>query len=141
MGDASTWHNRHTLTGRNAILSVSPQTFMGRAMKAPNLDLLQGTLDLLILKTLSWGPRHGYAIARWIAERTGDELVIEDGALYTGLHRLQKQGWVRSEWGRSENNRAAKYYELTPAGQKQLQVRVSVWERYAAAVTRVVRTA
>jgi PadR family transcriptional regulator PadR len=114
---------------------------MGRAMSAPNLDLLQGTLDLLILKTLSWGPRHGYAIARWIAERTRDELVIEDGALYTGLHRLQKQGWVSSEWGRSENNRAAKYYQLTPAGQKQLQARVSVWERYSAAVTRVVRTA
>jgi transcriptional regulator len=110
-------------------------------VRPPNLDLLQGTLDLLILKTLSWGPRHGYAIARWIADRTGDELVIEDGALYTGLHRLQKQGWLRSEWGRSENNRAAKYYELTPAGQKQLQVRVSVWERYSAAVSRVVRTA
>jgi PadR family transcriptional regulator, regulatory protein PadR len=106
-----------------------------------NLELLQGTLDLLILKTLTWGPRHGYAIARWIAERTRDELVIEDGALYTGLHRLQKQGWVRSEWGRSENNRAAKYYELTPAGTQQLRVRASVWERYAAAVTRVVRTA
>jgi PadR family transcriptional regulator, regulatory protein PadR len=106
-----------------------------------NLELLQGTLDLLILKTLTWGPRHGYAIARWIAERTRDELVIEDGALYTGLHRLQKQGWVRSEWGRSENNRAAKYYELTPAGEQQLRVRASVWERYAAAVTRVVRTA
>jgi PadR family transcriptional regulator, regulatory protein PadR len=106
-----------------------------------NLELLQGTLDLLILKTLTWGPRHGYAIARWIAERTRDELVIEDGALYTGLHRLQKQGWLRSEWGRSENNRAAKYYELTPAGEQQLRVRASVWERYAAAVTRVVRTA
>jgi transcriptional regulator len=106
-----------------------------------NLELLQGTLDLLILKTLTWGPRHGYAIARWIAERTRDELVIEDGALYTGLHRLQKHGWVRSEWGRSENNRAAKYYELTPAGEQQLRLRASVWERYAAAVTRVVRTA
>ena len=66
------------------------------------LELLQGTLDLLILKALSWGPRHGYAVARWIADRTHDELVVEDGALYTALHRLQKRGWVESEWGRSK---------------------------------------
>jgi PadR family transcriptional regulator, regulatory protein PadR len=106
-----------------------------------DLGLLQGTLDLLILKALSWGPRHGYAVARWIADRTRDELVVEDGALYTGLHRLQKRGWVRSEWGRSENNRAAKYYELTPGGRAQLRARTSLWERYARAVTRVLQTA
>jgi PadR family transcriptional regulator, regulatory protein PadR len=106
-----------------------------------DLGLLQGTLDLLILKALSWGPRHGYAVARWIADRTRDELVVEDGALYTGLHRLQKRGWVRSEWGRSENNRAAKYYELTAGGRAQLQARTSLWERYARAVTRVLQTA
>jgi PadR family transcriptional regulator PadR len=110
---------------------------MGQA----DLELLQGTLDLLILKALSWGARHGYAMARWIAERTRDELVIEDGALYTALHRLQKRGWVASEWGRSENNRAAKYYALTPAGRKQLALRTSLWERYATAVARVLRTA
>jgi PadR family transcriptional regulator PadR len=105
------------------------------------LELLQGTLDLLILKALSWGPRHGYAVARWIADRTRDELVIEDGALYTALHRLRKRGWVESEWGRSEANRSAKYYELTPAGRAQLRARTSLWERYAAAVSRVLSTA
>jgi transcriptional regulator len=106
-----------------------------------DLELLQGTLDLLILKALSWGPRHGYAVARWIAERTEEELVIEDGALYTALHRLRKRGWVESEWGRSETNRTAKFYELTPAGRAQLRARTSIWERYAAAVSRVLRTA
>jgi PadR family transcriptional regulator PadR len=111
------------------------------ASDGTELELLQGTLDLLILKALSRGANHGYAVARWIAERTGDELVIEDGALYTALHRLQKRGWLRSEWGRSENNRAAKYYELTPTGRKQLQVRASFWDRYAAAVSRVLQTA
>ncbi len=105
------------------------------------LELLQGTLDLLILKALSWGPRHGYAVARWIADRTRDELVVEDGALYTALHRLRKRGWVESEWGRSEANRSAKYYELTPAGRAQLRARTSLWERYAAAVSRVLSTA
>ena len=110
-------------------------------MHETDLELLQGTLDLLILKALSWGPRHGYAVARWIAERTRDELVVEDGALYTALHRLRKRGWVVSEWGRSETNRSAKYYAMTPAGRRQLQLRVSLWERYAAAVSRVLRTA
>ncbi len=105
------------------------------------LELLQGTLDLLILKALSWGPRHGYAVARWIADRTRDELVVEDGALYTALHRLRKRGWVESEWGRSEANRSAKYYELTAAGRAQLRARTSLWERYAAAVSRVLSTA
>jgi PadR family transcriptional regulator len=105
------------------------------------LELLQGTLDLLILKALSWGPRHGYAVARWIADRTHDELVIEDGALYTALHRLRKRGWVESEWGRSDANRTAKYYELTPAGRAQLRARTSLWERYAAAVSRILSTA
>ncbi len=106
-----------------------------------DLDLLQGTLDVLILKALSWEPRHGYAVARWIGERTQDELVVEDGALYTALHRLQKRGWVSSEWGRSESNRPAKYYALTPAGKKQLSARTSLWRRYVAAVSRVLETA
>jgi len=113
----------------------------GDELDRPELELLQGTLDVLILKALSRGPHHGYAVARWIAERTRDELVIEDGALYTALHRLQKRGWVRGQWGRSENNRAAKYYELTATGQRQLHASVSLWERYAAAVSRVLQTA
>jgi PadR family transcriptional regulator, regulatory protein PadR len=106
-----------------------------------DLELLQGTLDILILKALVWGPRHGYAVARWIGERTDEALLVEDGALYTALHRIEQRGWVRGEWGRSENNRAAKYYSLTIAGRKQLATRISAWRRYTAAVSRVLETA
>ncbi|HSY83885.1 MAG TPA: PadR family transcriptional regulator [Gemmatimonadaceae bacterium] len=106
-------------------------------LRGTDLDLVQGTLDILVLKALVWGPRHGYAVARWIGERTDEELRVEDGALYTALHRIEKRGWVRGQWGRSENNRAAKYYALTAAGRKQLAARISVWQRYAAAVSRV----
>ena len=80
------------------------------------VELLQGTLDLLILKTLSWGSTHGYGIARWIQQVTGDVLRIEEGSLYPALHRLEKRGWISSDWGLSENNRRAKYYELTARG-------------------------
>jgi|SRR5580704_6667994 PadR family transcriptional regulator PadR len=106
-------------------------------LRGTDLDLVQGTLDILVLKALVWGPRHGYAVARWIGERTDEELRVEDGALYTALHRIETRGWVRGQWGRSENNRAAKYYALTAAGRKQLAARISVWQRYAAAVSRV----
>jgi transcriptional regulator len=102
------------------------------------LDLLQGTLDLLVLKTLTWGPLHGYAVARWIRETTNDELLIEEGALYTSLHRMEKRGWVAAEWGLSENNRKARYYRLTPAGRRQLRGKTAAWERYARAVFKVV---
>ena len=104
---------------------------------AESLELLQGTLDVLVLKTLSWGPRHGYAIARWIRDTTDDVLRIEEGALYPALHRLQKRGWVEAEWGLSENNRRAKYYQLTARGRQQLRAEASVWSRYSAAVTKV----
>jgi len=110
-------------------------------MPRDDLDLLQGTLDVLVLKTLSWGPRHGYAVARWIAETTDDALTVEEGALYTALHRLEKRGLVESEWGWSENNRKAKYYQLTTAGRAQLRARTSSWTRYAEAVFKVLRTA
>jgi len=109
-------------------------------LRGTDLDLVQGTLDILVLKALVWGPRHGYAVARWIGERTDEELRVEDGALYTALHRIEKRGWVRGQWGRSENNRAAKYYALTAAGRKQLAARISLWRRYAAAVSRVLET-
>jgi len=109
-------------------------------MADTDLDLLQGTLDVLVLKTLSWGPRHGYAVARWINETTSDTLNIEEGALYTSLHRMEKRGWVESEWGLSENNRKAKFYQLTPLGRKQLRSKTALWERYAAAVFTVLRT-
>ncbi len=103
-------------------------------MVDPDGGLLRGTLDALILKTLSWGPRHGYAIAEWVRAVTEDELLVEEGPLYTALHRLEGQGWLSSEWGYSENNRRAKYYEVTPAGRRQLRTEVSSWERYVRAV-------
>jgi transcriptional regulator len=105
-----------------------------------DLDLLQGTLDLLILKTLTWGPMHGYAVARWIADTTADDLQIEEGALYTALHRMEKRGLLEAEWGLSENNRKAKFYQLTALGRKQLRDRSAVWTRYATAVFKVLQT-
>jgi transcriptional regulator len=104
-----------------------------------DLGLLQGTLDLLVLKTLTWGPRHGYAIARWIRDTSDDALAVEDRALYLALHRLEERGLVESDWGLSENNRRAKYYQLTRAGHRQLHQRSDHWERYAAAVFKVLR--
>ena len=101
--------------------------------------LLQGTLDVLVLKTLAWGPLHGYAIAAWIKERTNDALLVEEGALYPALHRLERRALVTSEWGLSENNRKAKYYRLTARGRSELKVEVSSWEGYVAAVGRVLR--
>ncbi len=105
------------------------------------LDLLQGTLDVLILKTLTWGPMHGYGVAHWIRQRTADELRIEDGALYTALHRLEQRKWVQSEWGVTEQNRRAKFYNLTKHGRAALAQRTSQWTRYANAVARVLRPA
>ncbi|HEY2375702.1 MAG TPA: PadR family transcriptional regulator [Gemmatimonadaceae bacterium] len=106
-----------------------------------DLDLLQGTLDLLILKTLTWGPMHGYAVARWISDTTDDDLQIEEGALYTALHRMEKRGLLASDWGVSENNRKAKYYELTAVGRKQLRSQTDVFARYARAVFKVLQVA
>ena len=100
-------------------------------------DLLHGTLDVLVLKTLSWGPMHGYAIAQWIEERTRGDLEIVDAALYKSLHRLQGSGAVGSEWGLSANNRRAKYYSLTVKGRNLLKAESATWRRYAAAVFRV----
>ena len=105
------------------------------------MDLLQGTLDVLILRTLAWGPMHGYAVSRWIRERTKGELDIEDAPLYKSLHRLERAGHVNAEWGISENNRRARYYKLTPAGRAQLKHAESTWRRYAAAVFAVLEPA
>jgi transcriptional regulator len=104
---------------------------------ANELDLLRGTLDVLILKTLAWGPRHGYDVARWIRETSGDELRIEEGALYTALHRMEGRGWLTAEWGVSDNNRRAKFYRLTATGRQQLGRQSADWARYAEAVFRV----
>lgn len=102
-----------------------------------DLELVRGTLDLLILKTLTWGPLHGYAITDSIRQRTEDEILVEEGALYPALHRLAKRGWIEAEWGRSENNRRAKYYRLTTEGRIRLRAREATWERYTAAVGKV----
>jgi PadR family transcriptional regulator, regulatory protein PadR len=101
------------------------------------VDLLQGTLDMLILKALSGGAMHGYAISRWLEETTNEALRIEEGSLYPALHRMAKRGWVQAEWGVSENNRRAKYYTLTAAGRKQLKAEASSWEVFANVVGRV----
>lgn len=103
-------------------------------MLDPDGGLLRGTLDLLILKAVSWGPRHGYAIAEWVRMVTDEDLLVEEGPLYTALHRLEKQGWVMSEWGYSDNNRKAKYYRLSRRGEQQLRTQVSSWERYVRAI-------
>jgi|SRR3954469_24874614 PadR family transcriptional regulator PadR len=96
--------------------------------------LLQGTLDLLVLRALVWGPAHGYAIARWIERATGDALSIEEGSLYPALHRLEERGDVSAEWGLSENNRRAKFYALTPEGRRQLKAESATWHKFAKAV-------
>ncbi len=105
------------------------------------LELLQGTLDMLILKTLEAGQRHGYSIAERIEQVSKDVLAIEEGSLYPALHRLVKRGWIKSEWGLSENNRKAKYYTLTKAGRRQLESEATDWARLSEAITRVMRTA
>lgn len=105
---------------------------------APSDDLLQGTLDLLILKTLSWGPRHGYAIAKWLEESTDLTLQVEEGSLYPALYRMEKKGWLRAEWGRSELGRRAKFYQLTRAGRIRLDDEVARWRRVSRAVGKVV---
>jgi transcriptional regulator len=106
-----------------------------------SLDLLKGTLDVLVLKALTWGPRHGYGVARWIEDATGGALQVEEGALYHGLHRLERRGWVASEWGVSDTNRRARYYTLTPEGRQHLVAQTATWTRYAEAVFAALRTA
>ncbi len=104
-------------------------------------DLLHGTLDLLVLKALSWEPMHGYGLSKWIEERTNDELEIADSALYKSLYRLDDVGAISSEWGVSENNRRAKYYSLTSRGRQLLRSETATWKRYVAAVSGVLETA
>jgi transcriptional regulator len=107
----------------------------------PTVELLQGTVDVLILRTLAWQPMHGYAISRWIRERSDGILAIEGAALYQALHRLERKRWVSPSWGVSDNNRRAKYYQLTAEGRKQLRAETTTWQTYAAAVTRVLEPA
>lgn len=99
--------------------------------------LLQGTVDLLILRALQSGPSHGYSVSRWVRDRTDGVLTIEDAALYQALHRLEARRWIDAEWGVSDNNRRARYYALTPQGREQLRAATASWRRYASAMVKV----
>jgi transcriptional regulator len=103
------------------------------------IDLLQGTLTVLVLKSLTWGPLHGYGIARWIEQISSDDLLIEEGSLYPTLHRLEARGLVSSEWRLSATNRRVKTYRLTPQGRQQLRAELARWDRFSAAVSRVLK--
>jgi transcriptional regulator len=105
------------------------------------LTLLQGTVDLLVLRALQTGPAHGYSVSRWVRDRTDGVLAIEDAALYQALHRLEAKALIDAEWGLSDNNRRAKYYSLTAAGRQQLRAEVATWKRYAAAMVKIVEPA
>lgn len=108
-------------------------------MERDGLPLLQGTLDLLVLNAIKHGPSHGYAVASWIRRVTAERLQIEDGALYTALHRMEKRGWLDAEWGTTDSNRTAKFYRLSPAGRKQLRQDARDWMAYADAVFAVLK--
>jgi len=103
----------------------------------PGIALLQGSLDGLVLKTLSWGPMHGFGIARWIRQITDDALSLEEGTLYPALYRMENRGWIKAEWRITENNRRAKYYQLTATGRRQLVHESENWLRFAGAVAKV----
>ena len=110
-------------------------------MPTESLDLLQGTLDVLVLRALVWGEMHGYAVSRFIRQRTDGVIEIEDAPLYKALHRLERSGCVDATWGVSENNRRARFYKLTPAGRRKLRQQEADWRRYAAAVFKMLEPA
>ncbi len=102
-----------------------------------HVDVLQGTLDMLVLKSLTWGPMHGYSVLAWLRQRSDEELRVEDAALYPALHRLEARRLIESEWGVSENNRRAKFYTLTTAGRRALREEQSHWSRYVSVIDRI----
>ena len=104
-------------------------------------EFLHGTLDVLILRTLAWGPRHGYAIARWLETASEDAIAVEDGSLYPALYRLERRGWIESAWGLTETKRRAKFYRLSAAGEAHLRQRTAEWSRFSAAVSRILAPA
>jgi PadR family transcriptional regulator PadR len=116
---------------------IVPVEVKGEAMPSQRIDLPQGTLDLLILRTLSLGPQHGWAVSERVQQISDDVLCIQQGSLYPALHRLERRGWIKAKWGASENNRRAKFYELTRAGHKQLASEQDAWEKLTAAVAQV----
>jgi transcriptional regulator len=109
-------------------------------MPAP-VELLQGTLDVLVLKALSWEPKHGHAVARLIHDSTDGAFEVLDGSLYAALHRMEERGWVDAEWGLSDKGKRAKFYRLTPAGRQQLRAETSHWQRYVASVSKLLTAA
>ena len=113
----------------------------GAHLSNERIDLPQGTLDLLVLRTLSLGPQHGWAISERVQQMSQDVLRIQQGSLYPALHRLERRGWIKAQWGVSDNNRKAKYYELTRSGQKQLEAETESWRKLAAAVAQVLESA
>jgi len=127
-----------------AVEPQGPRTYIGVRgegnMGRQSLALLKGTLDVLILKTLSDGPAHGYGISRWVREATGDSFSIEEGAMYPALRRLEKRGYVEAEWGVTDTGREARFYRLTAAGSTELASGVQTWERYVEAMSRVLGT-
>ena len=118
----------------------APVEAEGKHMTAPRIDLPQGTLDLLILRALALEPQHGWAISERLQQISSDVLQVQQGSLYPALHRLERRGWIKARWGASENNRRAKYYELTRNGRKQLEVETSAWRKLTAAVAQVLET-
>ena len=102
-----------------------------------DVEVLRGTLDLMILQALKAGPEHGFGITRWIRQQSGEVLQVEDGALYPALHRLVERGWITAEWGTSENNRRARFYSLTPTGRSRLREELRKWERFAGAMAKL----
>ena len=106
-------------------------------MPGPESDLLQGTLDVLILKTLSWGPRHGYGIGHWLEESSDEAIRIEEGSLYPALYRMERKGWIEASWGMSELGRRAKFYSLTRDGRARLRAEIATWQRLSGAVGRI----
>jgi transcriptional regulator len=107
-------------------------------MARTNIDLLQGTLDLIVLKALSWGPMHGFGLARWIQLTTEDALQVEEGSLYPALYRMENRGWIKAQWALTENGRRAKYYKLTPVGKRQLAAELDAWARMSHAMGQIV---
>lgn len=107
-------------------------------MPDSSLELVRGTLDLVILKALSWGPLHGVGVVRWVEDVTHQQLQVEEGALYPALHRLERKGWLEAEWGFTDRGRKAKYYQLTTAGRRRLTAELRTWDRYTRAIGQVI---
>ena len=110
-------------------------------MPRREVDLVQGTLDMLVLKALTWGPMHGYSVLAWLRDTTDGDLRIEDAALYPALHRMEGRGLIESDWGLSENNRKAKYYRLTAKGRRELRSEAATWSRYVSVIAKVMSAA